>query len=853
MDTLLANIALLRRTLPLVCIFVATVVFGVLLLSITSPIDDLRETLGDNITWALPQVEVDVLLLSNEAIILNYDKTRSIQTLKNRFDSLHRHVSHITASKSFANIHKDSVFVEQLVKLRTSLDKIIPVFSLSDSGLRDALPDVITQLSNIHNDAHEITLTAIGLPSVKSHIEWGNVTERLFFVPLITIVLILLLAIMIFILLRQYRYHRHITAEVKHTNTQLKSSFNVSLDAIVVANDQGKILDINSAAEDVFGYSRNEAIGTQMADLIIPPQYRDAHHAGMKRFNQTKEPRLVGQGRIEITALRKSGEEFPVELAIGHYENKGVSIFISYLRDITARVAAEKELKLARDNALAAEKAKSNFLAVMSHEIRTPLNGLFGTIELLHKTKLTKVQAQYLDIAKRSSDILLHHINDVLDVSRIDADKYELVNKVFNLETFFKDVVITNETTAYALGNQIILNLKNMPKNYVLLDEHRLRQVAYNLISNALKFTKCGTVTINVEVSGTPKDGQILRFSVADTGVGIAPEDQKRVFERFYTQENSYDRIASGTGLGLTICKTIIEMMDGEIWLESDVGKGTIFYVTLPIQTTDTQAAPETTDTLTTDRTPLNGSHILLVEDNEINRVIVKEMLFCDGLIITEAINGQKAVEIASKTKFAAILMDVSMPVMNGVEATKTIRNGNGPNKTSPIIGLTAHALEEEKVNFLSAGMEVCLNKPVSHETLAATLVQAILGKGIYAPSDTNTDENLYLDSAIFSELKSIFSPEKLDEVISRFQCEIEVFLKVAPALLKDNNLTELASHAHKSVDSAGIMGALLFRQKLYHVEHLSKAKHPEGVADAIQNIVISWPATKAALELAKS
>ena len=735
MDKELVKIAsLLRRALPLVSIFAAFIILVILFLSMTSRLNDFAQTPGDNLTLGLSQVEVDVLLLSNEAIMLNNDETRSTKMLKRRFDSLYSHVSHITTSESFANMHKAPVFVKQLVKLRTSLDKITPVFNGNDAGLRAALPDVITELSIIRNKAHKMTLTGIGLQFVKSNFEWENLTRRLFIAPFTTIAWVISLAILALILLRQYWYHRNIAATVERANTQLKSSFNVSLDAIVMANDKGIILDINSAAEDVFGYSRTEAIGAKMANLIIPEQYRDAHYAGMKRFNRTKEPLLVGQGRIEITALRKSGEEFPVELSIGLCNDQRGTIFIAYLRDITARVTADKELKLARDDALTAEKAKSNFLAVMSHEMRTPLNGLFGTIELLNTTKLTKVQTQYLDIAKRSSDILLHHINDVLDVSRIDADKFELVDNAFDLETFFKDVVITNETTAYALGNQIILNLKNMPKHYVLLDEHRLRQVAYNLISNALKFTKNGTVTITADVTDTPKNAQTLRFSVADTGVGIAQDEQKRVFERFYTQEQSYDRMASGTGLGLTICKTIIDMMDGDISLESDVGKGATFHVNLPIKTTDKQASPKNTGTTSTDRTPLNGIHILLVEDNEINRVIVKEMLSCDGLVVSEAINGKEAVAMASKTKFAAILMDVSMPVMNGVDATKAIRAGNGPNKTTPIVGLTAHALEEEQANFLSAGMEVCLNKPVSHETLAATLVQTVSGKGIYAP-----------------------------------------------------------------------------------------------------------------------
>ena len=216
--------------------------------------------------------------------------------------------------------------------------------------------------------------------------------QLLWIAAVITLTLIGFLALMLFVQLRQQRTHRKISGEIERANTRLQSTFEVSLDAIVVADDQGIILDFNEAAEKVFGYARDEALGAQMAELIIPGHLRDAHYAGMERFNKTKEPRLVGQGRIEITALRKSGEEFPIEISIGQAQDHRGTIFISYLRDITERLAAEKDLKQARDEALLAEKAKSNFLAVMSHEMRTPLNGIFGTIELLKKTHLTKPQ-----------------------------------------------------------------------------------------------------------------------------------------------------------------------------------------------------------------------------------------------------------------------------------------------------------------------------------------------------------------------------------------------------------------------------------------------------------------------------
>ena len=310
--------------------------------------------------------------------------------------------------------------------------------------------------------------------------------------------------------------------------------------------------------------------------------------------------------------------------------------------------------------------------------MRTPLNGLFGTMELLKKTKLTKAQEGFVNVAQRSGDILLHHVNDVLDVSRLDAGKLELTEEVFDLEKFFADVVTTNEATAFAKDNTIKLNLNDMPESHVLADEHRLRQVAFNLVSNALKFTTKGTVTVDARVVDQA-DAHRLEFSVTDTGVGISEEDQTKVFERFFTQEKSYDRLASGAGLGLTICKQIVEIMGGTIGLQSTLGKGTTFHVSVPIKLA-LSTAPELQPAASpVGNHALQGQHVLLVEDNEINRMIVREMLQSEGVSITEAHNGQQAVDMAAGAPFAAILMDISMPVMNGVDATESIRSTETP------------------------------------------------------------------------------------------------------------------------------------------------------------------------------
>lgn len=850
---LLKKDAILRRIVPLVVILLGIALLIALFLLITQRMTSLRTAPTDNLTWTLSQVEVDVLLLTDEALLAQQSEDPDIANLRRRFDNVYSRTDTIAQSRVFADMRNDPTFAAQLSTLQRCIDKLALVIDGTDEALKNDLQRV-WQLSNtIREDAHEIALTGISLSSAASDAERAAFGRLLFAAATISVALILFLALMLFFLLRQYRVHRDISAAVERANSRLKSSFDVSLDAIIVADDNGIILDFSGAAETVFGFTKEEAIGASMSDLIVPHQHRAAHQAGMERFNNTGEARLVGQGRIEITALRKSGQEFPVEISIGMAKDHRGTIFISYLRDITERLAAEENLKRARDEALQAEQAKSNFLAVMSHEMRTPLNGIVGTIDLLSSTKLGKTQTSYLKIARQSADILLYHVNNVLDVSRMDVGKLELSEDVFELTQFFKDIVTTQETTAYAQSNTLKLDLGDMPRCHVLADEQRLRQVAYNLVSNALKFTRNGDVTLKVRWRASDDQTDLLEIVVQDTGVGIHPEDQKRVFDRFFTQEKSYDRLASGAGLGLTICKQLVDMMSGEISLKSAVGKGSTFTVHVPLRIANEVPLEATAVETPLETGVLKGQEILLVEDNEINRLIVRKMLQTHGLHVTEAHNGQEAVDLVHENTYAAILMDISMPIMNGLDATEVIRETETSNQQIPIIGLTAHALEEEQARFLAAGMDQCLNKPVSQAELMRALVGAMTDTTLPQAKDKAPDESNLVDPIIFGELSGIFKPEKLQKLVDDYQREIFNFLDDVPALIEHPGLAALAERTHKAIGSSGMLGVLPFQQKLRVMERAAKGGGTDATRVAEVEVRAAWPDTLQALQAAST
>ncbi|WP_300020089.1 PAS domain-containing hybrid sensor histidine kinase/response regulator [uncultured Roseobacter sp.] len=842
---------LLRRVIPLGVIFTGMALLIGLFLSITQRMNDLREAPGDNLTWTLSQVEVDVLLLTDEALLAQQTDDPDLETLRRRFDNAYSRTASIAESRVFAEMRRDDTFATQLDALLDYLDQLAIIIDGPDPELATRLQEVWALSNTIREDAHDIALTGISLRSEASDAERADFGRLLFAAAAISIALILFLGFMLFVLLRQFRIHREISETAERANSRLKSSFDVSLDAIIVADDRGVILDYSGAAESVFGFTRDEAIGAPMSDLIVPHQHRAAHQAGMERFNKTGEARLVGQGRIEITALRKSGEEFPVEISIGMAKDHRGTIFISYLRDITERLAAEENLKRARDEALQAEQAKSNFLAVMSHEMRTPLNGIFGTIELLQNTRLGKTQSGYLGIAKQSADILLYHVNNVLDVARMDVGKLELVDDTFELTQFFKDIVTTNETTAYAHSNSLRLDLGSMERCHVVADEQRLRQVAYNLVSNALKFTDHGEVTLCARIIEVAEGEHTLEFSVTDTGVGIHPEDQTRVFDRFFTQEKSYDRLASGAGLGLTICRQLVDMMEGEIDLRSVVDKGSTFTVRVPLRMATDLSPSEPALVAPVDASDLNGKEVLLVEDNAINRIIVRQMLTSKGIRVIEAHNGQEAVDRAHEHAYAAILMDVSMPVMNGVDATEVIRDADTPNRQVPIIGLTAHALKDEQARFLAAGMDMCLNKPVSQAELMRALVATITKADPASNDMKDSKTSELLDAEIFGDLKDVFDQSRLNKLVNDFEVEISGLLSVVPELLTKPELSELAARTHKSIGSAGMIGAVSFQSKLRRLEQAAKANDMAAAEDAAMKAKDAWDATAKALRLA--
>ena len=430
--------------------------------------------------------------------------------------------------------------------------------------------------------------------------------------------------------------------------------------------------------------------------------------------------------RSLISALEMG---FANELLVADLRQAGTeseALNLELVAENERRKATEAELVKALDAAEAASLAKDEFLANMSHEIRTPMNGILGTLQLLQDTKLAGAQAEYVKVAHSSAEGLLAILNNILDFSKIAAHKLLLEDIPFNLRSVVEDLMVLLSSQAKAGNLSLRSEIDPQLPEMLMGDPTRIRQVLANFMTNAIKFTEQGEVLVRVRCLSAVASRVMLRIEVLDTGIGISPEKQKNLFQSFTQADGSTTRKYGGTGLGLAIVRQLVLMMDGKIGVESEAGRGSVFWCELdfPVAGMGGQAEAQKNN----ECVGLQG-HILLVEDNKVNQLVAGRMLAAMGLRVDHAENGEEALAALAKTRYDLVLMDCQMPVLDGYQATRAFRNQEAPGeKRLPIIAMTANTSEGDRRKCLESGMDDYLAKPVKKELLWSLLNRQLAG-----------------------------------------------------------------------------------------------------------------------------
>ena len=532
----------------------------------------------------------------------------------------------------------------------------------------------------------------------------------------------------------------------RRTEYKYRKLFENSLDAIFLTDGgSGRILDCNQAATRLMALPHDAIVGMHQRELHPPPSQEGGEDAALEAA--LCEPAM----NTEVFVQRLNGEQVPICVSRTAFDQENRAYYQWTYRDISERQQLLRSLEEILHVAETANRAKSEFLATMSHEIRTPLNVIIGRADLMLETSLTGEQRQHMSVLNRSSEILLGLINDILDISKIESGRLELEHEPFSLEEVVREIGLSFEEPARAKGLtwETVL-LAGAPLN-VTGDRLRLRQVLFNLVGNAVKFTDAGSIQLKVKMADRLGEEGLVLFLVTDTGIGIAPEQQEIIFTPFSQADSTTTRRFGGTGLGLSICNRLVRMMGGRIKVKSIVGQGSTFFFTANLGGLGAAPAATVTRVVHTPvdeasgpdeavrepgrdqdrRQPVSPVDILLVDDSEDNRLLVQAFFKTTPHRLEMAENGERAVEMFQAGRYDLVLMDLQMPVMDGFTATRRIREferARGATPT-PVVALSAFAMREDRERSREAGCDLHLTKPIKKRQLLEGIEAILAGR----------------------------------------------------------------------------------------------------------------------------
>lgn len=832
---------------------------GVMSVDVLDQLHALRTAASDNLQWTLAQVDTEFLRfrleISNARLTAERTgpQTADYDELRKRYDIFFSRIDTFRATTTYSWLRERADFVSDFTIATNELQRIGAIMGLSDQLLAGQLDGLQQQADALGPTVRRLSLTGLAefaRHSDESRHEITSTLARLAVTAALMFVTVSLLAVT---LLRLYRLSERRGQEQTRTAARMQTVIETSLDGIIVCDSDARVVDFSPAAEAIFGYTAEEARGQDMRCLILPPSDGARSGPGNAKLEAVLHGKAADTpGRLYLDGADRLGRIFPAEVSVRKVEGQQGQIFVLFIRDISQLKQAEERLKTAHDQAVAGEQAKAEFVAVMSHEMRTPLNGLLGTMSLLKDTRLDARQRRYVDTMEVSGGLLSGLVNDVLDLSKLEAGMMRLNLRPFELCRVLEDVVDNQTHLARANGNTLTWAWDGPALPGTIGDAAKIRQVLLNFVNNATKFTRNGEIRLEVEALGDPAPRREVEFRVIDSGTGIAAADLDRIFDDFEMLDSSYGR-QGGTGLGLAISRRLVTLMNGSIGVESEPGAGSLFWMRLPLDVADAAPAKDGREgeaAAKPARMPAQPRlQVLIVEDNEINRTILREMVEAEGHDVTEASDGREGVLLATGRAFDVILMDVSMPVMDGRAATRAIRAGDGPSRDAPIIGVTAHALPEELAAFRGAGMTEVLKKPIDRPQLIGLLGRALHQglrdtRGASVPARTAT-ASVLLDTARLADLADLAGDSgvtgRLYDLLARFLDQLQEVrqgLKADASDLPQPEADQRQLQAlHRCAGAAGTFGAMALHARLEAIESAATRGERSLLATAARDL----------------
>lgn len=854
-ESRLSRIAVRIRHLTLGLTFVVTLsAMGYVFIKIDGELDRSSSVNSDNVTWTMAQVEVDTLKLQRAVIIASEapQDPKALDELRLAFDIFYSRFNVLSRSDQLRELPINDALRDELWSQGAFFDRVTPIMDGDDATLSAALPDLRAEMTEVADTVRLQVVNSLQSLMANGDERRNELRRSLQVFAAAALGLLGLMAALSLVIILQNRAQGRRAETTERAVFNLRGVIESSLDALVITDAQGQITDCNAAAEALFGFSRDDSRGSALSHYLLREDTDDPLTLLRLLFRDPSSE--LQDGRVLMRGLRADGSEVPVEVALAEAHGAGGEpMFIAFIRDISERVEREESLRRARNDALKGEEAKSRFLAVMSHEMRTPLNGLIAATELLQtSTDLDQRQKWLSEIVLSCGWAALDQVNNVLELTRLGSDQsanYQVSD--FAPAQVIRDLVLQNQPQAGKRGNLLSFEEPAFSLPLVTAPRQLFLRVLYNLIGNAIKFTDAGTVTVRTRAN-LRDDGRMLHLSIAviDSGIGIAEKDLERIFHNFETLDASYARMREGTGLGLGIAKLSAEAMGGHIRVESEQGKGSTFTfdVTLPVAVEASTPAADPGPALPDSDPTL---HILVVEDNPINSMLLTEMLRLRGHEVTTAMDGIEAVEKASITAFDMILTDISMPRMDGLEATRRIRS-EGACRKVPIIGVTANASPDKMPEFLGSGMTDVLVKPVTRAALNGII--ATYARKLQA-GRPNRDQMAVLpglppalNSDVFRETLEDMGPDFVTRIAGKLLEEGAALVVELADLAATGRRADAAASAHKAAGAAASIGLAGMHAALAAYENAARAADPTAEAAALAALQDALPRTSEAL-----